>query len=365
MSAPLDHRARDLESLARIFSYFGRVETPKLDSQIYTDYSLGVAEDAALLALAAQVMPSQPPPNVLYAAAQDLLLEDPDRSDEARGLARFYPSISRAEIPHESAFPSFRAFCLAHAEALGPRLQRGRTQTCVVHRSAILLPAIGSLPRVAAAEGAVGLLEIGPSAGLNLRLDRYGYVYEGEGDRLEWGADGATPSLSCALRGSGALPLPERLQVVARRGLELAPLDLADAAVLRWLRALIWPEHVERARVMDEALEIASRVPATVEAGDATRDLEAAVARLPRTVPRVVFATHVVYQIPPEGRREMMAALARASADAPLDLIVMDSNQRGESRIDWVPFAEGRRAERVVLGHADSHGRWIEWGRSA
>ena len=37
---------------------------------------------------------SQPAPNVLYAAVKDLLLEDPERSDAARALARFYPSIT-------------------------------------------------------------------------------------------------------------------------------------------------------------------------------------------------------------------------------------------------------------------------------
>ena len=116
------------------------------------------------------------------------------------------------------------------------------------------------------------------------------------------------------------------------------------------------------ARVRVEGLaDVAARVPAEIEAGDAARDLESAVARLPQALPRVVFATHAVYQIPPEGRRDMMAALARASSDAPIDLIVVDSDLQGQSRIDWVPFARGRRADRVVLGHCDSHGRWIEW----
>jgi len=359
-----DPNARDAASLAATFRYFGEVETPKMDSRVYTDFSLGVAEDPELLALAAEVMPSQPPPNVLYAAVKNLLLDEVERGEEARALKRFYPAVSGGPIPAEPAYPAFRAFCLAHRDELLPGLRTGRTQTCVVHRSAIMLPAIASLPRVVDAEGRVGLLEIGPSVGLNLRLDRYRYVYEGRNAQIEWGKEGATPELICEARGKSLPPVPERLEVVARHGLELAPIDLSEPSALRWLRALIWPEHVERGRLMDEALAVAIDVPVEIAAGDATRDIEAAIARLPADAPRVLFATHAIYQIPQEGIREMLAGIARASVTSPVDLIVMESNKKGESKIDWFAFEEGERRGRTVLAHSDSHGRWIDWGRT-
>jgi hypothetical protein len=355
---------RDANVLAETFRYFGRVETPKMNSRIYTEYSLRIAEDAELLALAEQVMPSQPPPNVLFAAVQDLLLEDPTRSREARALARFYPAVSGSAIPDEPAFPALRAFCLTHAEELQPGLRHGRTQTSVVHRCTTLLPAIGTLPRVRAADGAVALLEVGPAAGLNLRLDHYAYRYEGSGALHQWGDPASTPRLSCAIRGDTPPALPSQLQVVDRRGLELSPLDLTNPRDMRWIRALVWPEHTERTRLMGEALEVAARVSVTIEEGDATRDIEQAVQRMVIASPRVVFATHAVYQMSDDGRRAMIAGLERASRAAPVDLVVVDSNLRGESRIDWVPFADGTRQNRVTLGHADSHGRWIEWGRA-
>jgi len=335
-----------------------------MNSRIYTEYCLQIAEDAELLALAEQVMPSQPPPNVLFAAVQDLLLEDPKRSREARALARFYPAVSGRAVPNEPAFPALRAFCLAHAQELQPGLRHGRTQTSVVHRCTTLLPAIGTLPRVSAAGGAVALLEVGPAAGLNLRLDHYRYRYEGNGARYHWGDPGSTPALSCAIRGNTPPTLPAKLQVVDRRGLELSPLDLTNPRDIRWIRALVWPEHTERTRLMSEALEVASRVPAAIEEGDATRDIEQAVQRMPTASPRVVFATHAVYQMSEDGRRDMMSGLEKASRTAPIDLVVVDSNLRGESRIDWVAFTDGARQNRVALGHADSHGRWIEWGRT-
>jgi hypothetical protein len=38
-----DPENRDLEDLAKVFCYFGEVETPKLNSNVYTSYTLGVA----------------------------------------------------------------------------------------------------------------------------------------------------------------------------------------------------------------------------------------------------------------------------------------------------------------------------------
>ena len=116
--------------------------------------------------------PGQPAPNVLYAAVQDLLLEEPEGSSAARVLVRFYPAISGEAIPETAPFPAFRAFCLEQTDRLLSTLQNGKTQTCVVHRCTAILPALACLSRIREAGGRVGLLEIGPGAGLNLRLGR-------------------------------------------------------------------------------------------------------------------------------------------------------------------------------------------------
>lgn len=360
-----DVHARDARGLARYFRYFGEVETPRLQSPVYTAFSLGVAEDEDLLALAARVHPGQPAPNVLYAAVQDLLLEAPERTATVRELARFYPSISGRAIPETSPFPAFRAVCLEQREALLPRLREGKTQTCVVHRCAVMLPALASLPRVAAAGGRVALLEIGPAAGLNLRLDRYRYEYRRAGQRVaDWGDPQATPVLECEVRGAGLPPMPEGLEPIARRGLELDPIDLEDPRALRWQRALIWPEHVHRTRLLEQALAHARDVPIEIAAGDATRELEAAIAQLPLEAPRVVFATAVLYQIPKAGQAALTREIARASVEAPVDFLVMDSTGQGDSRVEHLAYAGGSLSERRSLAQADSHGRWIEWSEA-
>ena len=139
---------------------------------------------------------------------------------------------------------------------------------------------------------------------------------------------------------------------------------MTDPKALRWLRALVWPEHVERARLMDEALEVAARVPVEVEEGDATVDVEAAARRLPRDAARVVFATQALYQIPAEGVRAMLHGIARASDDGPIDLLTMESNGKGASELEWIAFEDGQLVARETIAECDSHGRWLAWGRA-
>jgi hypothetical protein len=359
MSGLLDMNARDPEGLSRIFRYYAEVETPRLDSPVYREYSFGVSKDAQLLELCSQIDQSQPAPNILYASVQDLLMKDPAASPEAEALRIYYPAISGRPIPDDSPWEVFRAFCQVHADQLGPRLRSGRTQTCVVHRCTVILPALAALPRVDENHGRVALLEIGPSAGLNLRLDRYRYEY---GNGVAWGEPSARPKLLCETRGHLAPPMPGRLEVVARRGLDLNRIDLENPAEIRWLRALIWPEHSERARAMDEALAQAKTVPIEIEEGDATCEIADHVDRLPSDAARVLFATHVFYQISREGRDRIFDGIASASREQPVDLVVMDSSGEGDSRIQWFRFEGGARVGQTVLARSDSHGRWIEWG---
>lgn len=357
----VDRGPSDPKDIARIFQYFGEVETPRMGSAVYTAYSLGVAKDPELIELASHAMPDQPKPNVLYAAVHDLLLRDAEAGGEADALSRWYPSVSGARIPDASPWDEFRRFCLDRRDELEPLIANGRTQTCVVHRSAAILPALACVPSVAASDGRVGLLEIGPSAGLNLRLDQYRYDYhDADGVVASWGHADAVPRLRIESFGVPP-PLPDVLEIVARRGLDLNPLDLSDPATIRWLRALIWPEHVERADAMDAALEVGSKVAVEIDRGDATREIEAHARALPRDAARVVFATHVFYQISKEGRQQVFEGLVRASNAMPIDLILMESSGEGDSLVTRTPFQNGKRRDSIGIARADSHGRSIAW----
>lgn len=115
------------------------------------------------------------------------------------------------------------------------------------------------------------MIEIGPSAGLNLNWDRYHYRYPASGAAaVEWGDPKSGVSLTTERQGELILPpLPEPIEVGWRRGFDLNPIDAGDADARRWLRTLIWGEHVERQERMSAAVAIATQHPPPLIAGDA------------------------------------------------------------------------------------------------
>ena len=155
----------DLTTLARHFRSFGR--NVAAESPLYGQLGALVSESPDLLALAAGS--SEQTPMVFLAAVHDELLRDP-----AHALAAYYPTLG-GDGPGPGLAEAFTAFCADRAAALAATLSFRRTQTNEVARCGCLLPAFAAV-----ADGRpLALIEIGASAGLNLRWDHFAYDYGG------------------------------------------------------------------------------------------------------------------------------------------------------------------------------------------
>lgn len=83
-------------------------------------------------------------------------------------------------------------------------------------------------------------IEVGASAGLLLRFDRYGYNLGGH----RFGDPDSPVQIAAEWRGAVAVPDLDALPPLANTtGVDLRPLDARDADDLRWLEALVWPEN--------------------------------------------------------------------------------------------------------------------------
>jgi len=340
---------RSPEGVARIFRYFGRIEAPQLESPLYEELCAGVAEDPELLAIAAQTPSSQPPPNLLFAAVHYLLLGGAEHA-----LAAYYPAIAGETRPDAPALPSFRAFCLEHRPEIEHLIRTRLTQTNVLKRCGCLLPAFATLGR----ERPLALVEIGPSAGLNLRWDRYRYDY---GDGSEWGDPASPVHLDTQRR--GPIPLPDLSgapRVAWRVGVDLNPIDVTDADAVRWLRALIWPEHVERHAQLARAIELARPDPPRIVAGDAAEELPHLLAEAPADAQLCVYATHALYQFSRDARHSLDAAMSQASASRDVTFISMEGTKPPLSELLRTRYREGQRLT-TKLADCNPHGWWLEW----
>ncbi len=136
-------------------------------SPLYQVLSRAVAADEDLLDLAAEARPGQQPANMLMAATHLLVLEDPGLP-----FARFFASVRGDDAePPEGAGPEFTAFCAEHRDELTRILRERLVQTNAPGRGVAVRLAMHEIGR--RVHGPVTFLEIGPSAGIQLRFERW------------------------------------------------------------------------------------------------------------------------------------------------------------------------------------------------
>lgn len=350
----------DRERMAAIFRRFGEVETMANDSPLYRVLCAAIAGSPALLDLAAEARAGQPPPNLLLAAVHYLL-------EDAAGepLAAYYATFGGTLPPEPRAGELFAAFCAAHCDAIVEILHTRIVQTNEVRRSALLLPAFGHASEDG--RGPLALIEIGPSAGLNLVFDRYRYDY-GAGQQA--GPTGSPVLLQSESRGD---PLPLEVPSVASRvGIDLNPLDVRDPEEVRWLRALIWPEHNDRRSLLEAAIGVAGQDPPPLVTGDVFEMLPGLVREAPAGAVVCLFATMVLNQFTPEMRQRLRELVLELSRLREVYFVVMGfsefaglpSPSNGDVHVILIRARGGEGAMRLIA-LANPHGRWIDYRANA
>ncbi len=261
----------DASEVAARYLRFANVEARER-SPLYAAISRGVAADREVLAFLLTFPKEKQQPNLLLAAVRHLFGTPADWGD-------------------------FRDTLLANRDAVAALMASRSTQTNEPARCATLLPLLARLPQPLA------LIEIGASAGLCLLPDRYGYDY----GRASLPGE---PMLRCAV--NDATPIPVSLpQIVWRAGLDLNPVDLADAGQVAWLETLVWPEQTGRLANLRAAIKVAAAIRPRIVQGDLLGD---SLARLcdeaPKDATLVIFHTAVLAYVRDLADREAFGARA-------------------------------------------------------
>jgi hypothetical protein len=227
-------------------------------------------------------------------------------------------------------------------------------QTNEVGRCAALLFGFAA---VAAETGLpLRLLEVGASAGLNLRWDRYRYRADG----FSWGAEDSPVELRFELEGKSPANLPAEIEVASRQGCDATPIDPTTPEGRLTLLTYIWPDQHERIDRMKAALEIAAEVPVELD-----REPAAAWARRMLTEPMpgqatVLYHSIVSQYLSDEERAALFetirAAGERATQEAPLAWLRMEpADDRANLDLTLWPGGKERR-----LARAGYHGSPVE-----
>ena len=329
-------------------------EARRADSPLYVRLAEGVRGDPELRAFAAQAKNGQPPANILFGAVHYLLLRGADHP-----LRRFYPNLNGgARIENEDPFAHFIDFVAKHHEQLVPLIASKVTNTNEVGRSALLHPAFRAVAKDAGEP--LSLVEIGPSAGLNLIWDRYGVRYHRGSETFELPVPNPALVIDCELRGEKNPPLGPSPEIASRVGLELNPVNLNDPGQRDWLRALVWPDTHGRFERLEAALKAYASDRPEIRAGSALDLLPDAIRAIPEDQPVCVYHSYVVYQFSGEMKEALDSILTLAGLRRPVWRIAIEGTVEGTNSIAMIRYHDGVRDARV-LAQCHPHGRWIAW----
>jgi hypothetical protein len=345
-------------TLAQVYRHFGEVDAAET-SPLYERVALALSECDEALRVIEAAPARKRHPTVILAALHDLAL-----AGRAPALAAAY-----AAADGDAAARAAVDTLLRMADAVVGIAVRRQTRTHETGHCAVLYPAIAEAARRAGAN-AVGLIDVGCSAGLNLNVDRVGITY-GNGQSL---GDPSSPvQLWCSIRGNRPVPTRAMPEVVARVGIDLDPVDVTDADDARWLRACVWPDQPERAARLEAEMALAAADPPLLLQGDAVEVLPDALARVPADALPVVITTWALSHLSLESRLRFLHRLDEAAAGravawvsaegvgvAPAIPTLGDRRASGHSIIGLAVF--GRSALRAeAVGRCWSRGRLLAW----
>jgi hypothetical protein len=356
------------------------------NSPLYAALCPLLADDPLALGMYADVPGTQRRPNLLLAALHYSVLRD-----QSHDFASWFKTVDGTKAAGDPELKNLlSSFITERFEELKELVSKGATQTNEVGRSALVLPALAALG--AEQSKSVAIVEIGTSAGLNLRPDAYAIAYKNpDGTTTTVGPQDATVRIATdAAQSAQALPFEAigTLRLGARIGVDLNPLDPTDEFQARWLCALIWPDDTTRFLRLRAALDYATENPIAIVQGDAVETIRAHISSVPAEEYPVVVTTWVLTYLTEPQRHAFREELDRAAQTRDFAWIAMEhpayanglpwpdavTSAWGSQSLDPVlqtivksgtplvvhRYQNGvRTSEWIASVHA--HGHWINW----
>lgn len=228
-------------------------------------------------------------------------------------------------------------------------------QTNEVRRASALMPALLNLSTTF--QLPIHLYELGASAGLNLALDHFAYQFADE----KLGSHAAPFTLQPDWQ--GPTPPSAPLNIVARAGCDLNPLNTSNAENAARLLSYIWPDQTDRVARTEKAITLANQLNINIDAADAATWLKQKLAHLEPGHLHVVYNTVAVQYFPASAREEICNFLAAkggaTTAATPLVWLQLEvDDQKPGFAITQQLWPTGNVLE---VGRADAHGRWVIW----
>jgi hypothetical protein len=226
---------------------------------------------------------------------------------QASELAKFYPSTG-GTVDFDGGWREFRRSVREKGSDIS-RLINNPVQTNEVGRCGSLLGGFGLIAEQTHLP--LRLLEIGTSAGLNLRWDHYRYEWFGGA----WGDAASRVCIKDVFR-SGPPCIPSRIAIVERAGCDTLPVNVNEESGRLSLLSYTWADQLDRIRRLKAAIEIACVVPCKMERKHAAEWLEVRLSKPPQGSATVVFQSALWQYLSERERRRSISLIETAGKHA-------------------------------------------------
>ncbi|MGZ0146557.1 DUF2332 domain-containing protein [Kribbella sp. WER1] len=314
--------------LAEVYRRFGETEAAK-GSGLYAHIATALSESDKALRVIETAPPRSRHPSLILAALHDTALAGQSPALTATDV------VSAADVAAE--------VMAEMGELILQRAAGRKVRNDESGRHALLYPMLAETARRVGA-GAVGIIDVGRSAGLNLVMDRVGITY-GNGQSL--GDPDSAAQVSASVVGDGRLPTTAIPDVAARIAVGDQLVDVTNPDEARWLRACVPPDQVERLARLEAELALAAADPPELMSGEVLDVLPEAIARVPDGVLPVVMTTWVLSSMSLEERLRFLQTLDGAATHRPVAWVSVE----GVGVAPGIPTYGDRRASgHSILG---------------
>ena len=273
----------------------------------------------------------------------------------AGALTHFYPSCG-GSWQGEDISSEFLALVDEHRDEFASGARRN-VQTNEVGRAPVLASAFALITRRHRLP--LDQLEIGASAGLLSRWDKY--VYDTGTSRL--GNPDSALQFGSKWWATQAPDIGEPVIVASRCASDISPIDVSTPDGRLTMLSFVWPDHAERVIRLRAALDVAAMTPLVIECADAGEWLAQQLATRPHTGRATVVFHSIVWQYLPTAtrdavRRALFACGERARADAPLLWLRMEPATAEFANVRLTTWPGGVDETLAEVGY---HGAVIRW----
>lgn len=343
----------ELEYLKVRFLTFADTEC-KGNSELYYKLSIQIANDNALLKIAASTRPGQPIPNIFFAAIHYLLLKNQEEE-----LGSYYPSIQKCKKP-EIPFDIFKTFCLTNKKEIKQLISTRIVQTNVINRCSYLMPILSKI--VGEENKPTTIIDIGTSAGLTLNFDKYEYWYD---NKKVFGQSKVVTKSKIV---ESATPtIYNILHPISKIGIDQNLIDPTNIDEILWLKALVWTDQLERFVAIDEALKLDELKNIKFVRANQVSDFEREILMTDKNQTLIIYATHVLYQFSQSQKDEFYSMLDRIGQVRDFYFLSVESIKQllekynsKETVIELTKYKDKHKTV-TFIAETNGHGNWIKW----